>query len=384
MTFPETSLDELGPPVGHWTAREIAQQPDVWLTIEKQMSGAAGATQAFLEPLLSRKELRIVLTGAGTSACVGECLAPALTRRFGMRVHAIATTDLVAAPDAWLSETAPVLLVSFARSGNSPESVAAIALAEQISSDCHHLIIACNRDGELYRKGTTLPNAYVILLPDETNDRGFAMTSSFSSMLLGAALAFELLAAPTTAALSRWAGQILATFPSFAHLSKKGFERVVYLGSREFKGLAREAALKMLELTDGRIVAVSETPLGFRHGPKTIINTKTLVVMFLCNDPYTRAYELDLLAELINDGIAARVVVLTAGDAAVSASDEVRLADAAGAAELNLCFPFAVFVQSLALQQSLALGLQPDSPNAAGVVNRVVEGVSLNHWDPRR
>lgn len=373
-------IDELG---AHWTTREIAQQPDLWLTTEQNFARTAGATRAFLNPLLERTELKIVLSGAGTSACIGECLAPALTRRYGMRVQAISTTDLVAAPDSCLDQHAPVLLVSFARSGNSPESVAALELAEQIAPPCHHLIITCNRDGELYRRGAGSTTAHVILLPEETNDRGFAMTSSFSSMLLTAALAFELLPPRVATALGQWAGQMLARFPDFASLALSGFERVVYLGSSECKGLAREAALKMLELTDGRVVAISDTPLGFRHGPKTFLNAKTLVILFLSNNPYTRAYEMDVLTELRADGIAARVIAMNAGTPTDSTTDDVCIADATDAADLALCFPYAVFAQSLALRQSLALALRPDSPNASGVVNRVVQGVSVYRWGPQ-
>ncbi len=278
------------------------------------MTKEAGALRAFLDPLLERRDLRVVLTGAGSSSFVGECLAPALKRRTRLRVDAVATTDLVGSPDSCLEPTVPTLLVSFARSGNSPESVAALSLAEQGMTDCHHLIVTCNREGDLYRQGQRQRNAHVVLLPQETNDRGFAMTSSFTGMMLAAALAFDLLPQDRTAALASWAAHVLeAGLPLAAHLARSGFERVVYLGSREFAGLAREAALKMLELSDGNIVAVAETPMGFRHGPKTIVNGKTLVVMFLCNDPYTRRYEMDLLRELRADGVAARVVALYAG-----------------------------------------------------------------------
>ncbi len=253
-----------------------------------------------------------------------------------------------------------------------------------------------------------------MLLPEQTNDRGFAMTSSFTGMMLAAALMFDLLPQVRSAALIRWAAHVLeAGLPLAARLASSGFERVVYLGSREFAGLAREAALKMLELSDGKIVALAETPLGFRHGPKTIVNRRTLVVMFLCNDPYTRRYELDLLHELRADGVAARVMALHAADADTALGAEPRGAaiegaapegatperatlesatpfeaiavpGAAGASDLGLCFAFAMFVQTFAFLQSLTLGLRPDSPNARGVVNRVVQGVSIYPWSPSR
>jgi tagatose-6-phosphate ketose/aldose isomerase len=386
MHYLGMSQHELEQSGGYWTAREISQQPAIWAEMQRLMARDAGALQAYLAPLLCRPELRVVLTGAGTSSFVGECLAPALSRRTGRRVDAVSTTDLVGSPESFLVPTAPMLLVSFARSGNSPESVAALNLAQQMVPHCHHLIVTCNEQGALYRSGHRMSNAHVVLLPEETNDRGFAMTSSFSGMLLATALAFGLLANDAPEALARWSGHVLDTgLPFIARLAGAGFERVVYLGSKELKGLAREAALKMLELSDGRVVTLSETPLGFRHGPKTIVNGKTLVVMFLCNEPYTRRYELDVLSELRADGVAGRVVALTAAhDGTVSAQDGIAVPGAGAASDLELCFPYALFAQSLALLQSLRLGLRPDTPNASGVVNRVVQGVSIYPWSPSR
>jgi tagatose-6-phosphate ketose/aldose isomerase len=356
------------------TAQEIAQQPGIWREL-----GAEGmqAAERFLAPLLARPDVQIVLCGAGTSAHIGACLAPALTRRWGARIRPIATTDLVADPQGCLSD-APLLLVSFARSGDSPESVAALKIADQVSGDCHHLIITCNADGELCQEGERSSRACVIRLPAQTNDRAFAMTSSFSSMLLAAALAFDLVKPQGVDEIARWGDQMLAD--QFAEeLSRLRYERVVYLGDRELGGLAREAALKLLELTDGRVVALSETPLAFRHGMKAFINERTLVIVFLSNDAYARAYEVDLLEELRRDGIAARVIAVTADD--IARSSEVTVSGARAASDLALCFPIAVFAQRPAVHTSMALQLKPDSPNARGVVNRVVQGVSVYPWE---
>ena len=384
LGHPEAALEAAR---GIWTAREISQQPVVWTKIDALMSGAASTTQAFLAPLLARRDLRIVLTGAGTSAFVGECLAAPLRRTTQLRVDAVATTDLVGSPASCLEPEVPTLLVSFARSGNSPESLAAVSLTEQYVRERYHLIITCNAEGELYRTGKQLSNAHVLLLPEETNDRGFAMTSSFTGMMLATSLAFILLGKDRPQTLSLAAADLLETqIPYVTELARAGFERVVYLGGQEFKGLAREAALKMLELSDGKVVALAETPLGFRHGPKTIVNGKTLVVMFLSNDPYARHYELDLLRELRSDAVAGRVVALSANNAGKEGQspqgDWITIPAPADTSNLGLCFPYAVFAQSLAFLQSLTLGLRPDTPNARGVVNRVVQGVSIYPWNP--
>ena len=385
LGIPQQRLEQAG---GYWTAREISQQPAIWPLIQSLIAADASASRAFLDPLMRRSDLRIVLTGAGTSSFVGECVAPALARKSGVAVEAVATTDLVGSPMSWLRPQVPTLLVSFARSGNSPESVAALQLAEQCVQECHHLIFTCNAEGALYRLGKSMRNARIVLLPEETNDRGFAMTSSFSGMLLAAALTFDLIAADaeSVAQLARSAGELLAgTLPLIGSLARERFERIVYLGSNALKGLAREAALKMLELSDGQVVAISDTPLGFRHGPKTIINGKSLVVVLLCNEPYTRRYEVDLLSELRADGVAGRVLALTAQPLQdLRKPDDVALSGAASESDLALCLPYAVFAQSLAFMQSLSLGLRPDVPNARGTVNRVVQGVTIYPLDPAR
>lgn len=366
------------------TAREIAQQPSVWSAIARNATSEAPALGAFLAPLLERQGLRIILTGAGTSAFIGQCLAPALKQRTRRRVDAVATTDLVGSPEVWLEPNVPTLVIHFARSGNSPESVAALEVAERGLPERHHLIVTCNADGALCREARRLANAHVLLLPAETNDLGFAMTSSFTGMLLAVALAFGACTPDLVASLGHWSEALAASsLPLIESLAKSKFERVVYLGGQAFSGLAREAALKLLELSDGQIVALHETPLGFRHGPKTIVNHKTLIVMFLGNDPYARQYDEDLLRELRADGIAARILALRAGEGARHA-DDLEVNGAAHASDLALIFPYVMFAQTFALLQSLELGVRPDTPNARGIVHRVVQGVSIYPWTPAR
>ena len=256
--------------------------------------------------------------------------------------------------------------------------MAAVALADQLVADVHHLVITCNADGELYRMAEGRANALAILLPEATHDRGFAMTTSFTSMLLSAALAFGAMADDAVRAPSAAARQLLhSALPLLNELVARRFDRVVYLGSNELRGLAREAALKLLELTDGQVVALFDSPLGFRHGPKTIVNDRTLVVVLLSNDAHARRYDLDLLRELRNDGRAGRVLALSGIADPALGDDCVPLDGIGDAGELALALPYIVFCQSYALLQSLDLGLRPDTPSVSGTVNRVVRGVTI-------
>ncbi|QNA82848.1 SIS domain-containing protein [Sphingomonas sp. So64.6b] len=363
-----------------WTRREIDQQPETLRATQALLRDRRAEIEAFITPLLARPELRIVLTGAGTSAFIGECLAPWLSRELGRPVEAIATTDIVSAPSLYLRADAPTLLVSFGRSGSSPESVAAADLADATIGEAYHLIVTCNAAGELARRASD--NTHVVVLPEATHDRGFAMTSSFSAMMLAA---LAILAGIDTldareSAIAAAVDEVLTQCePLVASLATRGFKRVVYLGSGVFKGLAREAALKLMELSDGAVVTAFDTALGFRHGPKTIVNTDTLAVVFVSNDPLTRRYDLDIVEELRSDGHCGALAVISAqpGDGA-----DITITGMADATDADLLFPFIVPAQMFGLHVSLALGLTPDRPNASGTVNRVVQGVRIYAAQP--
>jgi tagatose-6-phosphate ketose/aldose isomerase len=359
-----------------WTRREIFQQAATLRATQALLAAGRGDIDAFLAPLLARPDLRIVLAGAGTSAFIGECLAATLARATGRRVEAVATTDIVSTPDLLLEAETPTLFVSFGRSGNSPESIAAVDLIDARVAGAHHLIITCNADGALAKRRGD--DAHVVILPEATHDRGFAMTSSFSAMMYGALAIFSGIDSfgDRIEKIARAVEKILAdTELHMATLAARGFSRVVYLGSGPFKGLAREAALKLLELTDGALVTAYDSTLGFRHGPKTIVNGDTLVMVFVANDPLTRAYDLDLIAELRADRVAGAVLAVSAQD---MAGEALAVHGLEQSPDSDLLFPYIVPAQLFALHASLEHGLTPDTPNKAGTVNRVVQGVRIH------
>ncbi|UOZ11996.1 SIS domain-containing protein [Amycolatopsis sp. WQ 127309] len=358
------------------TAGEIRQQPDAWRQVARTVAEARSGIDRLLGEALADPRARVVLTGAGTSAFAGEVLAPDLARHLGRPVEPIATTDIVADPRSVVVADRPVLLVSFARSGDSPESVAAADLLGRLAPALHHVVVTCNASGALARQWSDTKNGVVIALPDALNDRGFAMTSSFTGMVLATLLAFGVdvdveTAADAAATLldtaEHRAAAIAATEPA----------RLVYLGSGAFKGLAHEAALKCLELTAGRVVAVADTPLGFRHGPKSVLDEETIAVVFPSGDPYTRAYDDDITRELVASLGSDRVLVI----GAESESGDARtwpIPGIAGLPDAARAIVAAIPAQSIALACALARGLPPDNPFPGGEVNRVVRGVVIH------
>ncbi len=371
---------------GSATEREIAQQPAVWRELGALLTGAAAEVESFLRPLLGRTDLRIVLTGAGTSAFAGELLAPALARAMRRRVDAVATTTIVGDPGAVFAEDVPTLLVSFARSGNSPESLAAVQLADAQLTSVWHLLVCCHADSRLVSTFAGSDRALALPLPPETHDVGFAMTSSFTSMVLACWFALtgtgpapavvERLALAAEAVLGK-AGEVEA-------LADRTVRRVVYLGGGPLAGLAQEAALKLLELTAGDVLGYHESPLGFRHGPKAVLTDDTLVVVLRSTDAYTSRYDDDIVTELTRELEGWQVVVLTGSALPPEIEGRPgwtwRAEGLEGLDDALVAVVYVVFAQLFALRSSVVRGLTPDNPFPSGEVNRVVQGVVVHPY----
>lgn len=364
------------------TAAEIAQQPALWERLAEDLAQAHERVQAFLGDRLDDPRQRVLFTGAGSSGFIADMVADRINAQWPADVRAIHTTSLLTHPALYLQRDRPTLLVSFARSGSSPESVAAVDLLRAQVDDARFLDITCNPDGELARRGAGRDDTCTLLMPPASCDRAFAMTSSLSCMLLSALCVFD--AAPwpqrlqqlrDAAALAR-AGLAQWDAPAGA-LAQRPFNRVIYLASGPLEALAREAALKVLELTAGQTLALANTPLGFRHGPKSTLDGNTLVVVIRSANALARRYEQDLLDELRRDGVAGQV--LSIGPQSDLGGGDDHSLRAPPLDDAWLAPVWLGFAQLYALQRSAALGLTPDNPFPDGTVNRVVKGVVIHH-----
>ena len=360
---------------GLHTAEEIAQQPALWEELSLRLQDGRERVAAFLGACLANPLQRVILTGAGSSAYVGEIIADELNAAWPAQVRAIATTTLLTHPELYLEAGAPTLLVSFARSGDSPESLAAVQLVRDLVPDARLLNITCNPEGRLARDSAGDPGAFNLLMPAASCDRGFAMTSSFTCMLLAAlAVLGKEDGVGRIASLARLAGEAMAAWEApVAALASGEAGRVVYLGSGPLEGLAKESALKLLELTAGQVPAMANTPLGFRHGPKSVLNADALVFVFGSAKRLSQRYEADLVEELRRDGVAGRILTIgPGGDIGIAVPEW---------SDAWLAPLWLLAAQQLALHQSAALRLRPDNPFASGTVNRVVKGVTIYRHD---
>jgi|BenlonsequeITSRD_1030534.scaffolds.fasta_scaffold00007_280 tagatose-6-phosphate ketose/aldose isomerase len=363
------------------TATEIMAQPALWRQ-----------TGALIEKLLPKlvsfwgPSSNLLFSGAGSSHYVGMSITPALKRVFST-VEAISSTEMVMDPESSFPRE-EFVLISFARSGESPETNAVISLAEKLRpGSVKHVAITCNPDGSLAHIVDGLgKRGFVIVLPEGTNDRGLAMTSSFTSM----AVAGFMLRAVVHGDVGRYREKVdalanigerfLNDFPEMAsRMVREGFQRIFFVASRPCFGGALEAHLKVQELSGGEVMAKAEDTLGFRHGFMAAVNSESLLVILFSSDPYRRLYEIDLAKELRKKKMGKKIVAICNKREDIEGlADYIFQTDSAiDSDDDNRAMMVTLAGQIIGFFVALSLGLNPDAPSPEGVIHRVVSGVTI-------
>jgi len=365
------------------TSLEISSQPELWQQTWQSFLNQQSALKSFLSNVYNQDNLNVILTGAGTSAFIGDALQGPFQKHSGIPTRAISTTDLVTHPELFLQKERPTLLISFARSGDSPESVAAVHLTNKLCSHAYNLIITCNSKGKLASEKDET-NTLVFLLPEETNDKGLAMTSSFTSMLLSGVLISRINKPDglkdQVLRMIFYGENVLKNYTDkLLEVAKMDFKRVVFLGSGPLKGTATESHLKVQELTDGKVICKDDSFLGFRHGPKAVIDKSTIIVYLFSHDAHVELYENDLMNEVHSQDLA----MYSIGIMEKPRENEcLNLSIEMGSGQKMLDEDFLAVcsvlpAQILAYYKSVDLGLNPDNPSASGAISRVVKGVKI-------
>lgn len=380
MLYLGLSIDDLQTLGGLHTASEISQQPTLWLKIWDQVYEQREGISSFLK---RNKFHKIILSGAGTSAYIGESLVGTFHRNYPVCVAAVPTTNLVSHPYDYFSSEEEILLISFGRSGNSPESKAAVILADKICKTCTHLIVTCNPEGELATHSFR-HDKYILSLPAEANDQSLAMTSSYTGMLLAGILISRInqieIVRESVETASSYATEILSNYvETLKDISSLNFKRAVFLGSGPLLGTATESHLKLQELTDGAVICKNESFLGFRHGPKAVVDNETLLVYLLSNSRYVSGYEHDLIFAMEKGKKAmAQLAIAERFDFDLNVEYSILYTHNGKTLDEDfLTLPSIIPAQILGFFKSLNEGLSPDQPSRSGAISRVVQGVKI-------
>jgi tagatose-6-phosphate ketose/aldose isomerase len=372
-----------------YTPGEIAQQPATWETTYQHIVAKQKEICDFLRSagigVHGAAKPTVFLIGAGTSDYVGRALASLLQQRWQCEVMAIASTDLLGNIEGFVLPGRPYLWISFSRSGDSSEGIAVIETATARYPEIRHLVVSCNKDGRMARICKNANGRLAVVLDDAVNDRGLAMTSSFSNMIVaGHSLAHiwslseyeEIIADLIT--MGREFLPLAADMAS--KVAAEGCSKACFVGSGALSAVAKESALKLLELTAGKIHTISESTLGLRHGPMSALTDDTLFVSFLSADSVRRKYEMDLLREIKAKGLGRiRVAIAPEPIASLNALvDKAFLLNAPAGFGDDYRPPVDIILaQLLGLFSSIEAGLKPDCPSPNGAISRVVSHVNI-------
>lgn len=375
------------------TPQEIAQQPETWPATFALLKARERQLQEFLSaaglPGPAEQRPTVFLVGAGSSDYIGRSLHHLLRTQWQCEVIPVASTELLPDFSEYVLSDRRYLWISFSRSGDSPEGVAVLERALAECPNIAHLVVTCNPEGRMNQAVKSLAggraNVLALVLDDAVNDRGLAMTSSFTNMVLAGQIlahAFSLNKyEPILRALSDAAEDLLPRAASLAaSLADGSYTRACFVGTGVLAGTALESALKVLELTAGNLQSMSQPTLALRHGPMAALNRDTLFVSLISSQPQRRKYELDLLREIGSKGLVRTRVAITAADSDALRSDaEHVLAPSMDAAIPDLYRPplDVLFGQLLGLFASIHFGLKPDVPSPNGAISRVVQNVGI-------
>ena len=372
------------------TPKEVAQQPETWLATYRGFRDRQAEIVRFIQSAGVSWDPTgrptVFLVGAGTSDYIGRSLAQLLRRCWHCEVLAVPSTDLLTQSEQWLVPGRSYLWISFSRSGESPEGIAVIERALKTHPGIHHLIVTCNAQSKMLRIAERRQQVLAVALPDEVNDRGLAMTSSFSNMVVfGQCLAHV----DGLEGYEKILHQMVEAGTNFletaagcaAELASQGFLKACFLGSGPLKAVATESALKVLELTAGRVQTMSESALGLRHGPMAALDDQTMLVAFLSGEERVLGYERDLLEEIGRKRLVkTRILVTAAPNSRLEDLAEHVLVHSPSAGTADDYRPplDVILGQLLGLFFSLHYGLKPDCPSPNGAISRVVQNVLIH------
>ena len=371
------------------TLREILQQPKTWRQTYQRVQTLATQVEDFLSRAGLRAQrpapLHVLLAGAGSSDYIGKSVCALLQKEWSCNVQAVPSTDLLTNMDDHILPDVDYLWISFSRSGDSSEGVAVLEEALAKHSRIKHIVVTCNENGAMARFGNR-DNVLSIVLDDAVNDRGLAMTSSFSNMVIAAQALAHIRTLDTYGAIvESLAASASLVLPQLVRTCQRivdeGFARVCFLGTGPLKAAAIESGLKVMELTGGRVVALTESFLGLRHGPLSAVDVQTLVVAFLSANERRRAFEIDLVQEICDKKLTEKCLIIAPTAAAgAAASFENKLCLELDEAISDLYLPplFVLAGQLLGLSASVREGLRPDEPSPDGAISRVVTHVTIH------
>ncbi|MEA2283165.1 MAG: hypothetical protein QOK21_3772 [Solirubrobacteraceae bacterium] len=333
------------------TYREIISQPETW---ERALAATAAGWEPASRKLGLTGEEHFVFVGSGTSLYLAQAAAQVMQERTRRPAVAAAASEVFLSTASTIPMGGPLVAFVLSRSGSTSEAVLAARHLRRHVPAARVVTVSCRRDSELAQFAHL-----AIELPDAA-ERSVVMTRSFTSMLLGLGLVAATIAGDGAAleelerlpALARDGMDDAEAFGERLGVDTS-LDAFVYLGLGPNYGLAEEATLKLKEMT--QVPCEAYSPLEFRHGPISIIEPGSAVV--LLGGDREEEYLPDLERELSQHG--AHVAKVSPHGSVAAATCLLLPPGLSDTVRGPLYMPP---VQLLAYHRARAVGLNPDEP----------------------
>jgi glucosamine--fructose-6-phosphate aminotransferase (isomerizing) len=332
------------------TKKEILSQTQAWKGALREV----GVKKAFLGRFDFTSPQQIIFIGCGSTYYLSLAAASLLQSETGLACRAVPAGEMLMYPETVYSGNNNILF-ALSRSGSTTETVRAI---EQFKKDKAGKVIAVTN----YEKQPIQHNADLVLSIKEGQEESIAQTRSFCSMYFAiTALAMTISGREELfmemGKLPDLGDKLLHNYHIYAKDigERIDIDRFYFLGSGHRYGLACEANLKMKEMTLTHTEAFHF--MEFRHGPKSMVNEKTIVIGLLSDSK--REYEEKVLSEV--EALGATIISVGEKDTDISFRSDLP--------EQIRTILYLPVLQLIAFYRSLKKGLDPDKPkNLSSVV----------------
>jgi len=338
---------------GTHTYREIMGQFSSW---EATLNGVLNQGQRLKRFLREGEFEEVIFTGCGSSYYLSLAAAATFQAITGVRSSALPASEIFLYPERSLVQEGGILLVAVSRSGETTETLQAVETFKERGGE-KVLAISC------YEESALVKGASLSLVAKEAREKSVVQTGSFSSMFIIAQLIAVMAAGggyqTELRALPAHGARVMEESHPFIRRTaeEERYTRFFFLGSGGYYGLACEASLKMKEMS----LSPAEPfhSLEFRHGPKSMLSEKSLVIALLSDS--AMRYELPLLAEL--KGYGCQIVALAErGNKEELGGVDYVIPLHSGLSELIRGLLFMPPLQLLGYYRAMAKGLNPDRP----------------------
>lgn len=296
---------------------------------------------------------QVLFTGCGTSFYLASSAAKYYQAVTGEFAVAVPASELFLHTSTIIVPEKKYLLVAISRSGTTSEIILALDHLKG-NGNIRTLAMTCNKNTPMAEA------ADQVIALDHISEQSVVMTQSFTNMLF----ALQLYAAKQSNStkdlveLKQVPGLVKDTLTAENRTKTLADDltktRFIFLGSGSYNGLAKEATLKLKEMTQTECESYSS--LEFRHGPISIVDSSTVVILLAQNE--TAAYDQDLVKDIQRLG--GHVVVIGPIGNEFHADETIVLTDSIN--DRNRHAVYMPTLQLLAFQRAIRLGFDPDHP----------------------